>query len=78
MKFCAIADGRIDLYPRFGPTSEWDTAAAQAVLEGAGGCILDLDGRPFRYNRRDTVLNGEFIALGDTTLPWREWAALAV
>jgi len=78
LKFCAIADGRIDLYPRFGPTSEWDTAAAQAVLEGAGGCILDLDGRPFRYNRRDTVLNGEFIALGDTTLPWREWAALAV
>ena len=61
--------------PRFGPTSEWDTAAAQAVLEGAGGAVLDLQGRPFRYNQRDTLLNGEFVALGDTTLPWREWAA---
>ncbi len=75
LKFCAIADGELDLYPRFGPTNEWDTAAGQCVLEGAGGQVLDLRGRPFRYNQRDTVLNGEFIALGDTTLPWREWLA---
>lgn len=73
LKFCALADGRIDVYPRFGPTSEWDTAAGQAVLEGAGGAVVDLQGRPFRYNQRDTVLNGEFIALGDTGLPWRDW-----
>lgn len=73
LKFCALAEGELDLYPRFGPTSEWDTAAGQAVLEGAGGAVLDLQGRPFRYNRRETVLNGEFIALADTSLPWREW-----
>ncbi|MGV8941646.1 MAG: 3'(2'),5'-bisphosphate nucleotidase CysQ [Lysobacter sp.] len=76
LKFCALADGEIDVYPRFGPTSEWDTAAAQAVLEGAGGGVFDLRGRPFRYNRRDTLLNGEFIALGDLSLPWKIWAGL--
>jgi len=76
LKFCGLAQGDIDVYPRFGPTSEWDTAAAQAVLEGAGGCVLDLQGRPFRYNRRDSLLNGEFVALGDPALPWREWGAL--
>lgn len=73
LKFCSIADGGMDVYPRFGPTNEWDTAAGQCVLEGAGGAVLDPKGRPFRYNQRDTVLNGDFIALGDTTLPWREW-----
>ena len=74
LKFCLLADGGLDCYPRFGPTSEWDTAAAQAVLEGAGGQVVDLQGRPFRYNCRDTLLNGEFIALGDPALPWRDWA----
>ncbi|MBB1088494.1 3'(2'),5'-bisphosphate nucleotidase CysQ [Lysobacter sp. SG-8] len=77
LKFCRIAEGGMDVYPRFGPTSEWDTAAAQAVLEGAGGAVLDLQGRPFRYNQRDTILNGEFIALGDTELPWPRWAGSA-
>ncbi|MCD9028890.1 3'(2'),5'-bisphosphate nucleotidase CysQ [Luteimonas sp. BDR2-5] len=73
LKFCRIAEGGMDVYPRFGPTSEWDTAAGQAILEAAGGCLLDPQGRPFRYNRRDTLLNGDFIALGDPDLPWREW-----
>lgn len=73
LKFCLIADGGLDVYPRFGPTSEWDTAAGQCVLEGAGGAVLDPQGRPFRYNQRDTLLNGDFIALGDTQLPWRQW-----
>ena len=68
LKFCRIADGGIDLYPRFGPTSEWDTAAGQAILEGAGGAVLDPRGRPFRYNQRDTLLNGDFIAFGDLSL----------
>lgn len=75
LKFCLLAEGGLDVYPRFGPTSEWDTAAAQAVLEGAGGGLYDLQGRPFRYNQRDTLLNGGFVALGDTSLPWRDWAA---
>ncbi|MGY0618524.1 3'(2'),5'-bisphosphate nucleotidase CysQ [Lysobacter sp. A378] len=74
LKFCRLAEGAIDVYPRFGPTCEWDTAAGQTVLEGAGGGVVDLKGRPFRYNQRDTLLNGAFIALGDTALPWRQWA----
>ena len=73
LKFCRLAEGGMDAYPRFGPTSEWDTAAGQCVLEAAGGVVLDPKGRPLRYNQRDTILNGDFIALGDTSLPWREW-----
>lgn len=73
LKFCTLAEGGMDIYPRFGPTSEWDTAAGQCVLEGAGGAVLDPRGRPLRYNQRDTLLNGDFVALGDQALPWREW-----
>ena len=68
LKFCRIAEGDIDLYPRFGPTSEWDTAAGQAILEAAGGAVLDPQGRPFHYNQRDTLLNGDFLAFGDLAL----------
>ena len=73
LKFCRIAEGSLDVYPRFGPTSEWDTAAAQCILEAAGGAVLAPDGRAFRYNRRETLLNGDFIALGDPQLPWKSW-----
>lgn len=73
LKFCRIAEGRLDVYPRFGPTSEWDTAAAQCVLEAAGGAVLRLDGTPLDYNRKENILNPDFIALGDTGLPWRDW-----
>lgn len=62
-KFCLMAAGKIDVYPRLHPTSEWDTAAGQALLEALGGGLFDLDGRPFTYNQRDTTLNGAFIAL---------------
>ena len=75
LKFCRLAEGSMDAYPRFGPTSEWDTAAGQCVLEAAGGAVLDPKGRPLRYNQRDTILNGDFIALGDPSLPWRDWLA---
>ena len=68
LKFCRIAEGGIDLYPRFGPTSEWDTAAGQAILEAAGGAVLDPRGRPLRYNQRETLLNGDFLAFGDIAL----------
>ena len=50
-KFCAIAEGRADLYPRLGPTMEWDTAAGQAIVEAAGGAVLDLSGHPIVYNK---------------------------
>jgi len=75
LKFCKLAEGSLDVYPRFGPTSEWDTAAGQCVLEGAGGAVLDPQGRPFRYNQRERILNGDFIGLGDVALPWRHWLA---
>ena len=68
LKFCHIAVGSLDLYPRFGHTCVWDTAAGQAILEAAGGAVLDPQGRPFRYNQRDTLLNGDFIAFGDLAL----------
>ena len=62
LKFCLVAEGNADLYPRFGPTSEWDTAAGQAVLEAAGGHVTRLDGARLRYNCRASVLNGDFVA----------------
>jgi 3'(2'), 5'-bisphosphate nucleotidase len=73
LKFCRMAEARLDVYPRFAPTSEWDTAAGQCVLECAGGAVLTLDGQPLRYNRKDSLLNPDFLALGDVDLPWREW-----
>lgn len=65
LKFCQIASGQADLYPRFAPTSQWDTAAAQAVLEGAGGRVIGLDGQRFGYPTRESWLNPYFIALGE-------------
>jgi len=73
LKFCRMAEARLDVYPRFAPTSEWDTAAGQCVLECAGGAVLTLDGAPLRYNSKDSLLNPHFLALGDRDLPWREW-----
>ena len=64
LKFCLVAEGRADLYPRFGPTSEWDTAAGQALLEAAGGQVTRLDGHRLRYNCRDSIINGDFLAFG--------------
>ncbi|WEN16297.1 3'(2'),5'-bisphosphate nucleotidase CysQ [Rhodanobacter sp. AS-Z3] len=70
LKFCLIARGDADVYLRLGLTSEWDTAAAQCVLDEAGGAVLDLAGQPFRYNRGESLLNPEFIAVGDCTVDW--------
>lgn len=58
-KFCVVAAGEADFYPRLGPTSEWDTAAGQAIVTAAGGVMLDSLGQPFRYNKPDLV-NGHF------------------
>jgi 3'(2'), 5'-bisphosphate nucleotidase len=63
LKFCLIAEGRFDAYPRTGATSEWDTAAGQAVLEAAGGRVLAEDGSPLRYGKAGFA-NGGFVALG--------------
>jgi 3'(2'), 5'-bisphosphate nucleotidase len=65
LKICLVAAGDADVYPRLGPTSEWDTAAAQAVLESAGGVMIDLTGQPLRYNTKEGLLNPYFLAFGD-------------
>ncbi|MFH6565937.1 3'(2'),5'-bisphosphate nucleotidase CysQ [Pseudomonas kulmbachensis] len=71
LKFCLLAEGAADCYPRLAPTSQWDTAAAQGVLEGAGGVVLQLDGKPFSYPARESLLNASFLAL-PAKAPWRE------
>ena len=68
LKFCLIAEGLGDVYPRFAPTMEWDTAAADAVLRAAGGVVLDPEGRPLAYGKVACGLrNGPFVAWGDAT-----------
>lgn len=64
LKFCLLAEGEADLYPRYGQTSEWDTAAADAILRAAGGLVLAPGGAAFGYGKADH-LNGPFLALGD-------------
>ena len=71
-KFGLIADGSADVYPRLGPTSEWDTAAGQAIIEIAGGHVVGRDGRALRYNARDTLLNPDFICYGDASRAWHD------
>lgn len=66
LKFCRIAEGTADVYPRFGPTMEWDTAAGDAVLRSAGGIVRDAVERPLRYGKfSDRLTNGGFVAWGD-------------
>ena len=72
LKFCRIASGAADVYPRMRPTSEWDTAAGQAVLECAGGAVIDLQGQPLRY-RKSRILNPPFIAFGDPEHDWLQY-----
>jgi 3'(2'), 5'-bisphosphate nucleotidase len=68
LKLCYVAEGAVDFYPRLGPTSEWDIAAAQAVLEAAGGIVVRTDGTPLRYGTGESLLNPHFFAVGDPAL----------
>lgn len=68
LKICLVAEGMADLYPRLSPTSEWDTAAAQAILEAAGGKLVDQQGEDYRYNRKENLINPFFFAVGDAAL----------
>ena len=70
LKFCTVAEGNADIYPRLGPTSEWDTAAAQAVVEQAGGQVLELDGKPLSYNAKADILNPWFVVIGPRDHDW--------
>ena len=73
LKSCLIAEGAADLYPRFGPTGEWDTAAAQIIIEEAGGQMTDMSLRPLRYNARPILINPDFFAFGDTQRNWSQY-----
>ena len=70
LKICLLAEGEADIYPRLAPTSEWDTAAAHAVLKAAGGEIYDTSFEILRYNQKETLLNPYFIAVADTHFNW--------
>ncbi len=72
LKFCLVAEGSADLYPRLGPTMEWDTAAAQCIVEAAGGAVEDIDGVRLCYNKPD-LLNPEFMVSGNPPFPWRSY-----
>lgn len=72
LKFCQVAEGSADLYPRTGPTSEWDTAAGQCVAEQAGAQVLQLPGfARLRYNQKDSLLNPLFAVIGDPAHDWK-------
>ena len=77
LKFCYVAEGSADIYPRLGPTSEWDTAAAQAVVEQAGGAVLEIDGTPLGYNKKEEILNPHFLVIGPRDHDWVNMAQSA-
>ena len=70
LKFCLVAEGAADVYPRLGPTSEWDTAAAHAIVTAAGGTVVNLAGGALEYNTRPELLNPYFVAYGPTDRDW--------
>jgi 3'(2'), 5'-bisphosphate nucleotidase len=70
LKFCLVAEGKADLYPRLGLTSEWDTAAAQCIVEQAGGRVVTLDNQSLLYNTKDNLLNPYFMVYGDEKKEW--------
>ena len=71
LKSCLVAEGSIDLYPRFGPTWEWDTAAAQSIVEEAGGFLTNLQLEPLQYNK-ESLLNPGFLVFADNSIDWRK------
>lgn len=71
VKFCRIAEGSADFYPRLSPTQEWDTAAGDAIVRAAGGRVLQSTGEPLRYNK-EALLNPDFVVMGATEVPWQE------
>jgi len=73
IKMCLVAEGVADIYPRFGPTSEWDTAAAHCVVNEAGGVIVNTDLETLPYNTKDSLLNPSFLAVGDLNKQWQEF-----
>lgn len=73
LKLCLVAEGKADIYPRIGPTSEWDTAAAQAVVEAAGGRVTDTSMTRLTCNAKESVLNPHFLVFGDLSEDWSRY-----
>ena len=73
LKACLIAEGTAHIYPRFGPTSLWDTAASQMIVESAGGAMLNAAGHPLQYIQTPTLLNPFFIVVGDAHHSWPQF-----
>jgi 3'(2'), 5'-bisphosphate nucleotidase len=73
LKLCLVATGEADVYPRLGLTSEWDTAAAQAVVECAGGKVIQTSGETLMYNAKEDILNPFFLVYGDTSRDWTSY-----
>ena len=71
LKFCLVAEGVADIYARFGPTCEWDSAAGQCILEEAGGRVTDTDFTRLRYNAKESLLNPDFLAFADPAFEWK-------
>jgi len=72
LKNCLIAEGGADCYLRIGVTGEWDTGASQCILEQAGGTIIDSEFNPLSYNKRESLLNPDFLSLGNQNIPWQQ------
>jgi len=70
LKSCLVAEGKVDIYPRLGPTSEWDTGAAQCIVEEAGGFLTTTDMKQMRYNTKSSLLNPHFLVYGDDSVDW--------
>jgi 3'(2'), 5'-bisphosphate nucleotidase len=73
LKACLVAEGTADIYPRLGLTSEWDTAAAQIIVEEAGGHFTRTDMQPMRYNTKDSLLNPQFFVFGKDYHDWSQY-----
>ncbi len=72
LKACLVAEGKVDAYYRLGPTGEWDTAAAQCIIQEAGGELLDTQLNLLTYNQRETLVNPDFIVIGDLDILWEK------
>ncbi len=70
LKFCLVAEGQADVYPRLGLTSEWDTAAAQCLVEQAGGQVITVSGERLAYNTKESLLNPHFLVVADASRDW--------
>ena len=73
LKFCLVAEGLADIYPRFGPTSEWDSAAAQCIVEESGAIVVDTNFNTLEYNTKESLLNPSFLVIADKTFNWSQY-----